>query len=79
MSPTVFLIRNIRFFFFSREEKRIHIHIRQLNKRAKFWVEPSIELAYNNGFNDSELKEIKMEIINNENTIREKWNSYFES
>ncbi|MDR2859268.1 MAG: DUF4160 domain-containing protein [Mediterranea sp.] len=77
MSPTVFYKRNIHFFFFSREEQRIHIHVRQANKRAKFWIEPIIELESNNGFNDSELKEIKTEIVNNENIIRERWSSFF--
>jgi hypothetical protein len=27
MSPTVFKYKNYRFFFFSLEEKRIHVHV----------------------------------------------------
>ncbi len=27
MSPTVFRYKNYRFFFFSREEKRRHVHV----------------------------------------------------
>ena len=35
MSPTVFYKNGMRFFFFSLEENRMHIHIRQAEKKAK--------------------------------------------
>ena len=38
MSPTVFKIKNYRFVFFSREEKRIHIHVSSPDGEAKFWI-----------------------------------------
>ena len=34
MSPTVFYKNGMRFFFFSLEENRMHIHIRQAEKKA---------------------------------------------
>jgi uncharacterized protein YfaP (DUF2135 family) len=42
--PTILKIGNIRFFFFSREETRMHIHIICPDGEAKFWLEPQIEL-----------------------------------
>ena len=33
--------------FFSREESRMHVHIAHTDGEAKFWLEPSIELALN--------------------------------
>jgi len=45
MSPTVFKEQNYRFFFFSREEKRMHIHVISPEGEAKFWIEPKIEIA----------------------------------
>ena len=36
-----------RFFFFSKEERRKHVHISCGDGEAKFWLEPAIELAEN--------------------------------
>ena len=47
MSPTVFKESGYRFFFFSREEKRIHVHVISGDGEAKFWLEPEVELAKN--------------------------------
>lgn len=43
MSPTVFNENGYRFFFFSREESRVHIHVISADGEAKFWLEPEIE------------------------------------
>jgi len=43
MSPTVFREHGYRFFFFSREESRMHVHISSGDGEAKFWLEPDIE------------------------------------
>lgn len=42
MSPTVFRERGYRFFFFSREESRMHVHVEAGSGEAKFWLEPTI-------------------------------------
>ena len=47
MSPTVFREKGYRFFFFSREETRPHVHVHCGDGEAKFWLEPHIELAKN--------------------------------
>src|SRR5689334_12110551 len=47
MSPTVFRAKGFRFFSFSREEPRMHVHVHGENGEAKFWMEPNIELAQN--------------------------------
>jgi hypothetical protein len=51
MSPTVFREGPFRFFFFSREEERLHIHVQSADGEAKFWLEPTIEVARNYGLN----------------------------
>jgi len=38
-----------RFYFFSREEPRLHVHVQGQRGEAKFWLEPSVELAQNFG------------------------------
>jgi hypothetical protein len=40
MSPTVFRHGPFRFFFLSREEDRLHIHVQSAEDEAKFWVGP---------------------------------------
>jgi hypothetical protein len=47
MSPTVFRDGGFRFFFFSREEPRMHVHIVSSEGEAKFWIEPKFEVAQN--------------------------------
>jgi hypothetical protein len=57
LSPTVFRKGEFRFFFFSREESRRHIHVSHPDGEAKFWLEPSIELARNIGLGSAKTKE----------------------
>ena len=45
MSPTVFNEKGYRFFFFSREETRMHVHVHCAEGEARYWLEPEIELA----------------------------------
>jgi hypothetical protein len=42
MSPTIFREGGYRFFFFSLEEARMHIHVRSGGGEAKFWLEPNV-------------------------------------
>ena len=58
MSPTVFRENGYRFFFFSREEERMHVHVISGDGEAKFWLEPDIVLARNYHYNSKQLKEI---------------------
>jgi hypothetical protein len=44
-----------RFFFFSREELRLNIHVQSADGEAKFWIEPDIVLARNQGLSDQDL------------------------
>ncbi|MGH7720123.1 MAG: DUF2442 domain-containing protein [Gemmatimonadaceae bacterium] len=42
-------LRRYRFYFFSREESRPHVHVQHATGEAKFWLEPEISLAHNYG------------------------------
>jgi hypothetical protein len=79
MSPTIFYYRNYRFFFFSREEARMHVHVRTPDGEAKFWIEPRIELAVNQGLKQKDLKIIKEKIKEKEDEIRKDWKAHFGS
>lgn len=56
MSPTVFRDGPFRFFVFSREVERIHIHVTCPAGEAKFWLEPEIELARSHGLAESDAR-----------------------
>lgn len=77
MSPTVFQFKNYRFFFFSREEPRIHVHVRSPDGEAKFWIEPDIELSVHRGLSSRELKELEEVVIEKEDEIRQHWKKHF--
>lgn len=49
VSPTIFREKGFRFYFFSREEERPHVHVQHAEGEAKFWIEPEVALAMNYG------------------------------
>ncbi len=59
MSPTILRVKGYRFFFFSREEPRKHIHVACADGEVKFWLEPMIQLAVNHGLGAVQLHEIE--------------------
>jgi len=59
MTPTIFREKGYRFFFFSREEPRMHVHVYCEDGEAKFWLEPDIELARNYRLSRLQLKQIE--------------------
>ncbi len=57
LSPTVFRDGEFRFFFFSRQENRVHIHVSHPDGEAKFSLKPNLELARNIGISSSKIKD----------------------
>jgi hypothetical protein len=77
MSPTVFKEKSYRFFFFSREERRKHIHVVSPVGEAKFWIEPVVEIASVSGFSEKEVGQLKRIIIARKDEINDGWEKYF--
>jgi Domain of unknown function (DUF4160) len=77
VSPTVFRARGYRFYFFSREEPRLHIHVQHANGEAKYWLEPRIELAQNYGLRPDQLSDAERLIREHEHDIRDAWHRHF--
>lgn len=77
MSPTVFRHKGYRFFFFSREEPRMHVHVYSGRGEAKFWIEPEVALANNMGLSNKELGELKKVIQERKNEIERSWRKHF--
>ncbi|WP_405236045.1 DUF4160 domain-containing protein [Lentisalinibacter orientalis] len=77
MSPTVFREQGYRFFFFSREEARMHVHVISGSGEAKFWLEPEIQLARNYGYTRSQLKDIESRIEAHYDELVSAWKYHF--
>ena len=76
MSPTILRIGPYRFFFYSREENRPHIHVEEGNKSAKFWVKP-VKLAESFGFSTRELNKLDVLVSENEEHILKEWGEFY--
>lgn len=77
MSPTVFRYKNYRFFFFSREEERVHVHVSSSEGEAKFWLEPIVSLSQNKGLSPRQLRELQKVVEGHKNEIIHAWQKHF--
>jgi hypothetical protein len=79
MSPTVFRYKKYRFYFFSREEARPHVHVTSPDGEAKFWIEPTVSLADYVGLSKKQLKEIQKLVEEHASEITKAWKTHFRS
>lgn len=79
VSPTVFRHGSFRFFFFSREETRTHVHVTGPKGEAKFWIEPIVALAAYEGLNPRELKLLEKVVHEKRDEIIKAWKKHFET
>jgi len=77
MSPTVFKEAGFQFLFFSREETRMHVHALHARGEAKFWLEPEIELALNQGLSSRLVMKALRLVREHEDEIRSAWDRHF--
>ncbi|MEI6388821.1 MAG: DUF4160 domain-containing protein [Spirochaetota bacterium] len=77
MSPTVFREGPLRFYFFSREETRVHVHVLGPTGEAKFWLAPTVSCASHSGFADREVAEISRIIVARKEEILDAWHRHF--
>jgi hypothetical protein len=77
MSPTIYREDGFRFYFFSREEPRMHVRVQCADGEAKFWLEPAIELAKNYRLNDRQINSIRILIEAHANEFRSAWTKHF--
>ncbi|MEI6516932.1 MAG: DUF4160 domain-containing protein [bacterium] len=77
MSPTVFRWKGYRFFFFSREERRPHVHVCCSDGEAKFWLEPAIELVRVHGLKPAQVAESRNMVEEKRNELLDAWHKHF--
>ncbi len=79
MSPTILREKGYRFFFFSREESRMHVHATCSDGEVKYWLDPEIELAKNYGLSRAQLKEIESLIEVHYDEFKSAWEKHLGS
>jgi hypothetical protein len=77
VSPTIFREGPYRFFFFSREEERMHVHVVSPDGEAKFWLEPIVSLATFDGFGPHQLTRLQGVVEDRQDEIRKAWKAHF--
>jgi hypothetical protein len=68
-----------RFFFFSKEETRVHVHVSGSTGEAKFWLEPDVELARSSGLNRAELRQVQRIVQEHADEFKTAWRRRFRS
>ena len=78
--PLVFRHHAFRLFFYSNEgnpREAMHIHVRNGDGEAKFWLSPVVYLADSDGFDARTLRELRDLVVQNRALIERTWNDYF--
>ena len=55
----------------------MHVHVQGQNGEAKFWLEPTVELAQHTGLSRREINEALRIVKEHENDIRSSWYKHF--
>lgn len=76
--PTILLAFGLRFYFYSEEHMPIHVHVENADGRAKFSLEPDIELIKNEGMKPKDLKKAKALCETFQEEFIEKWHEHMD-
>lgn len=74
--PTILLIYGFRFFFYSKEESRMHVHVEYQGRKVKIWLD-TFEVASNDGFLEYQLSKIIKLVRIYEKELKEAWVAHF--
>ncbi|HZK98644.1 MAG TPA: DUF4160 domain-containing protein [Caulobacteraceae bacterium] len=78
--PVVFRDRGCRFHFYSDEGRPLepaHIHVFKDDADAKFWLFPSVSVAYNRGFDARVLARLLETVEDHRDEIERAWDDHF--
>ena len=75
--PTLLFIFGLRFYFYSREHKPIHIHIESADGVAKFRLESEVVLIENRGLKMKDIKLAESILEEKKDEFIRKWKIYF--
>lgn len=78
--PAVFRQDGFRFYFYSNEgdpRELPHVHVEKDGADAKLWLYPTVEIAYNRGFDARTLRWIETIVSQRRMEIEQAWHDYF--
>lgn len=75
--PTVLFIFGLRFYFYSAEQEPIHVHVVSSDGKAKFSLEPIVELVLNQGMKPKDIKRAQTICEAFRDEFIQKWHEYF--
>ena len=76
MSPVFKRESEYVFKVYSNEENRMHVHVLHGKCEAKYWLEPHVELAWNDGIAEERLGKIKKIIENNADRFKQQYKEH---
>ena len=56
----------------------MHVHVQGQDGEAKFWLEPTVELAQHTGLSRRDISEVLRLVKEHENDIRSAWHKHFD-
>ena len=74
--PTLLRLFGLRFFFWSREHKPIHVHVENADGIAKFEIETEVILIENHGLQPKDIKLAESVLEKNRELLLMEWNNY---
>jgi hypothetical protein len=73
--PTILREKGYRIGFYSSEpDEPAHVHVQKTGNEAKFWLAP-VQLSWNKGYREVELREIGQILQAHEVELLEAWNA----
>ncbi len=76
--PVILRFNGIDFFFYSKEHRPIHVHVRKGGARAKVCIEGEVSVIGSSGFSPKALKVILNFCKENQEYITNEWEAYFD-
>ena len=77
--PTILILFGLRFYFYLRDHKPIHIHVESNDGEAKFEIESELFLVYNHGLKPKDLRLAQSILEENKDNFINEWKKVFES
>ena len=78
--PVVMRVAGFRLFFYANEgqpREPVHVHVERGDSEAKFWVNPDVRVAYNDGMDAKALREALELVEANRERIEQAWHEFF--
>ena len=77
--PTILILFGLRFYFYVKDHKPIHIHIESNDGEAKFEIESEIVLVYNHGLKLKDIRLVQSILEENKEIFINEWKRIIEN